>query len=85
MHDITSRKSFEELNYHWDNFMKYANPEYIDDFPILLVGSKNDLVGVSVDQRPVPMEEVLNWCTAKRPGAPITYLGKYYRLSYRTA
>jgi GTPase SAR1 family protein len=70
MYDISSRNSFNELDFHWNNFMKYASPEYIDDFPILLVGSKCDLNA----SRAVTMEEVLTWCSLQRPTAPLMYI-----------
>ena len=42
----------------------------LEDFPCILVGNKSDLAA----RRDVSMEEVLDWCTAKRPRRPITYI-----------
>jgi small GTP-binding protein len=72
VYDITSRESFHALDTFWDSYIAYAQPPEPDDFPVLLVGNKTDLN----DRRAVPLEEVLDWCTSKRPRKPITYYGE---------
>lgn len=70
MYDITSRDSFAALEVYWHTFMKYAVPEDIEDYPLLLVGCKSDLS----NKRAIPMEEVLEFCSVHRPSMPITYV-----------
>ena len=70
VYDITSRESFVALDTFWDSYLAYAQPFEPDEFPALLVGNKCDLN----DRRAVPLEEVMDWCAAKRPRKPITYL-----------
>jgi len=70
VYDITSRDSFEALKIYWGNYIMYGRPYEPDEFPCILVGNKCDLG----DQRAVPLEEVLDWCTYQRPCKPITYM-----------
>jgi GTPase SAR1 family protein len=63
VYDITSRESFAALDTFWDSYIAYAQPFEPDEFPALLVGNKCDLN----DRRAVPLEEVMDWCAAKRP------------------
>lgn len=75
--DITNLKSFQALDLYWDNYVKYSYPDEIEDpdyaehFPVVLVGNKSDIN----ERRAVDMEDILNWCTEKRPRTPVTYLG----------
>jgi len=71
VYDISSRASFRSLDIYWNNFLKYSGSETDDYFPAVLVGNKSDLSG----QRAVSLEEVMDWCSNKRPQKPITYLG----------
>ena len=50
-----------------------SGSETDDYFPAVLVGNKSDLSG----QRAVSLEEVMDWCSNKRPQKAITYLGKH--------
>ena len=47
----------------------YGNAEDPDAFPCLLVGNKCD-----VGERATDLEDVLKWCTKKRPKRPITHI-----------
>lgn len=68
VYDISSRESFDALDLYYNNYIAFAQIDAAAEFPCLLVGNKNDL------QRAVCMEEVLSWCTIKRPRRPITYV-----------
>jgi Ras-related protein Rab-7A len=70
VYDISNRKSFEALETYWNNYITHGQPLEPDEFPCLLVGNKCDLS----DKRAVPLEEVIDWCTFKRPRKPITYI-----------
>ena len=70
VYDISNRKSFEALEAYWNNYITYGQHLEPDEFPCLLVGNKCDLS----DKRAIPLEEVIDWCTFKRPRKPITYI-----------
>ena len=68
VYDMTNKESFQSLDIYYDNFVMYGNAEDPDAFPCLLVG-KND-----VGERATDLEDVLKWCTKKRPKRPITHI-----------
>ena len=70
VYDITSRASFRSLDMYWDNFLKHSGTDEAEFFPAVLVGNKSDLSA----KRDVSLEEVIEWCTNRRPQKQITYL-----------
>jgi len=42
MFDLTSKKSFESLNYWKEKFLHFRNPKSPDVFPIVVIGTKMD-------------------------------------------
>ncbi len=69
VYDMTNEESFQALDIYYDNFVMYGNAEDPDAFPCLLVGNKCD-----VGERATDLEDVLKWCTKKRPKRPITHI-----------
>ena len=51
-------------------FFRYSGTDEAEFFPAVLVGNKSDLSA----KRDVSLEEVIDWCTNKRPQKQITYL-----------
>ena len=70
VYDISSRASFKQLDTYWENFLKYSGIDESEFFPAALVGNKSDMSA----KRDVSLEEVIDWCTNKRPQKQITYL-----------
>ena len=70
VYDITRRATFRALDEYWENFLNFSGVDEMDTFPVILVGNKSDLS----DKRQVSLEEVIDWCTNKRPHKQITYL-----------
>ena len=69
VYDMTDKESFQALDIYYQNFMMYGNAEDPDVLPCLLVGNKCD-----IGERATDLEEVLKWCTHKRPNRPITHI-----------
>ena len=70
VYDITKRATFKALDSYWDCFLKYSGIDETQFFPAILVGNKSDIS----EQRQVSLEEVVDWCTNKRPQKQITYM-----------
>jgi len=60
--DLTSKKSFEQLNFWYDQVVEHAKGL---NLPKILVGSKSDLVSSSVTDNLVPEEEIRNFIQEK--------------------
>ena len=60
--DLTSKKSFEQLEFWYDQILENANGLNI---PKLLVGSKSDLVSSTSIESLVPEEKILNFIQEK--------------------
>jgi len=56
--DVTSRKSFEELEQWKKAFLIQVNQEGNNSFPMIIVANKVDLA----DQREVSQKEMKDWC-----------------------
>ena len=69
VYDMTDKESFQALDIYYQNFIMYGNAEDPDVLPCLLVGNKCD-----IGERATDLEEVLKWCTHKRPSRPITHI-----------
>jgi len=61
--DLTSKKSFEQLNFWYDQVVEHAKGL---NLPKILVGSKSDLVSSSVSDTLVPEEEIQNFIQEKK-------------------
>lgn len=68
VHDITSEKSFEQLNSWRDEFLSQASPRDPDNFPFVVIGNKVDREA----ERRVPKSKATQWCKSKGP-KPIPY------------
>ena len=68
MHDITSEKSFEQLNNWRTEFLSQAHPPDPDNFSFVVIGNKVD----KEDARRVPKSIAAQWCKSKGP-KPIPY------------
>ncbi|GAH04817.1 unnamed protein product, partial [marine sediment metagenome] len=60
--DLTSKKSFEQLNFWYDQVVEHAKGL---NLPKILVGSKSDLVSSSVTDTLVPEEKIRNFIQEK--------------------
>ena len=63
VYDITSEKSFEQLNSWRDEFLTQANPRDPDNFSFVVVGNKVD----KEPERRVPKTKATQWCKSKGP------------------
>lgn len=63
VYDITSEKSFEQLNSWRDEFLSQANPRDPTNFPFVVIGNKVD----KESDRRVPKSKATQWCKSKRP------------------
>lgn len=68
VYDITSEKSFEQLNSWRDEFLNQAHPRDPDNFPFVVIGNKID----KENERRVPKAKATQWCKSKGP-KPIPY------------
>ena len=64
VYDITSEKSFEQLNSWRDEFLNHAKPRSPENFPFVVIGNKVDRP--EADRR-VPKSNANNWCKSKGP------------------
>ena len=60
--DLTSKKSFEQLNFWYDQVLAHANGL---NLPKILVGSKSDLISSTPIDNLVPEEEIRNFIHEK--------------------
>ena len=60
--DLTSKNSFEHLNFWYDQVLEHANGL---NLPKILVGSKSDLLSSSVIDNLVPEEDIRNFIQEK--------------------
>lgn len=68
VYDITSEKSFDQLNSWRDEFLAQASPKDPENFTFIAVGNKLD----KDPERTVPKAKAMQWCKSK--GAkPIPY------------
>ena len=67
VHDITSEKSFEALNWRTE-FLSQAHPPDPDNFSFVVIGNKVD----NETNRRVPKSIAAQWCKSKGP-KPIPY------------
>lgn len=58
--DVTTAKTFENLDSWRDEFLIQAGPPDPDNFPFVVIGNKIDL-----DNRWVQQKRALAWCAAK--------------------
>lgn len=65
VHDITSEKSFEQLNSWREEFLAQANPRDPDNFAFVVIGNKID----RESERRVPKSKVTQWCKSQGPKA----------------
>mmetsp|Transcript_21488 Transcript_21488/g.19554 ORF Transcript_21488/g.19554 Transcript_21488/m.19554 type:complete len:211 (+) Transcript_21488:100-732(+) len=63
VYDITSDKSFEQLNSWRDEFLSQANPRDPENFPFVVIGNKID----KESERRVPKSKSTQWCKSKGP------------------
>jgi len=68
VYDITSEKSFDQLNSWRTEFLSQANPRDPDNFPFVVIGNKVDKEA----ERRVPKSKASQWCKSKGP-KPISY------------
>lgn len=68
VYDITSEKSFEQLNSWRDDFLTQANPRDPENFPFVAIGNKVD----RESERRVPKSKATQWCKSKG-SKPIPY------------
>jgi small GTP-binding protein len=61
--DLTSKKSFEQLNFWYDQVLAHANGL---NLPKILVGSKSDLISSTPIDNLVPEEEIRNFIQEKK-------------------
>jgi len=61
--DLTSKDSFEQLDFWYDQILEHANGLNI---PKLLIGSKSDLISSTVIESLVPEEEIHNFIQEKK-------------------
>eukprot|EP00695_Tsukubamonas_globosa_P000677 TRINITY_DN159_c0_g1_i4.p1 TRINITY_DN159_c0_g1~~TRINITY_DN159_c0_g1_i4.p1 ORF type:complete len:237 (-),score=87.62 TRINITY_DN159_c0_g1_i4:55-765(-) len=59
--DVTSAKTFENLDSWRDEFLIQAGPSDPDNFPFVVIGNKTDMES----QRVIPQKRALAWCQAK--------------------
>ncbi|KRF83791.1 ras-related protein Rab7 [Drosophila virilis] len=57
VYDVTSPKSFKNLNLWRDEFLIQTSPRDPDSFPFVVLGNKADL-----DEQNVPTRVALHWC-----------------------
>lgn len=65
VYDVTSEKSFEQLNNWREEFLRQAGPRDPENFPFIVIGNKID----KDTERRVPKANALQWCKSKRPTA----------------
>ena len=68
VYDITSEKSFDQLNSWRTEFLSQANPRDPDNFPFVVIGNKVDKEA----ERRVPKSKASQWCKSKGT-KPISY------------
>ena len=61
--DLTSKVSFEQLDFWYDQILEYANGLNI---PKLLVGSKSDLISSTAMENLVPEEDISNFIQERK-------------------
>lgn len=63
VYDITSEKSFDQLNSWRDEFLNQANPRDPENFPFVVIGNKVD----RETERRVPKSKATQWTKSKGP------------------
>jgi Ras-related protein Rab-7A len=63
VYDITSEKSFEQLNTWREEFLNRANPSDPQNYPFVVIGNKVDCES----ERRVSLEKAKQWCNTRGP------------------